>query len=49
MLYDKVISKEKKKCERKKQEYWIRPGCTKQWWFQFLNNEVVADEWKENF
>ena len=43
ILCDKVISREKKKCERKKQEYWIGPRCTKQWWFQFLNNEVVAD------
>ena len=49
MLCDKVISRVKKKCERKKGEYWIRPGHTKQWWLQFLNNEVVTDEWKENF
>ena len=30
MLCDKVISREKKKCERKTREYWIRPGRTKQ-------------------
>ena len=29
ILCDKVISTEKKKCERKKQEYWIGPGRTK--------------------
>ena len=49
MLCDKVISREKKKCERKTREYWIRPGRTKQYWLQFLNDEVIADEWKENF
>ena len=46
MLYDKAISREKKKCGRKNREYWIGPGRTKQWWLQFLNDEVVADEWK---
>ena len=49
MLCSKVISREKNKCERKKREYLIRPGRTKQWWLQFLNDEVVVDEWKENF
>ena len=48
MLCDKVISREKK-CERKKREYRIRPGRTKQWWLEFLNDEVVADEWKKKF
>ena len=24
-------------------------GRTKQWWLEFLTDEVVADEWKENF
>ena len=46
MLYDKAISREKKKGGRKNREYWIGPGRTKQWWLQFLNDEVVADEWK---
>ena len=23
--------------------------CTLGWWLQFLNDEVLADEWKENF
>ena len=32
---------EKKKCEIKKREDWIRPGRP-----QFLNDKVVADEWK---
>ena len=49
MLCDKVISKEKKKFERKKREYWIRPGRTKKWQFQFLNDEVIADEQREIF
>ena len=49
MLCDKVISREKKKRERIKREYWSRSGRTKQWWLQFLNDEVAADEWKENF
>ena len=29
--------------KEKKQEYWIGTGRAKQWWLQFLNNEVVAD------
>ena len=49
LLCDKVISKEEKKCERKKREYWICLGRTKQWWLQFLKDKVIADEWKENF
>ena len=45
-VYDKVISREKKSMKEKEREYWIRPGHAKQWWLQFLNDEVIADEWK---
>ena len=49
MLCDKFISRKNEKCERKKRECWIRSGSTKQCWLQFLNDEVVTDEQKENF
>ena len=44
MLCDKVISREQKKCERRKREYSISPGRIKQWWLQFLNDDMVADK-----
>ena len=28
---------------------WVRPGRTDVWWQNFLNDVVVAKEWKENF
>ena len=39
----KLFLEKRKSVKEKKQEYWIGPRRTKQWWFQFLNNEVVAD------
>ena len=40
---------EKKNVKEKKMRILILPGRTKQWWLEFLTDEVVADEWKENF
>ena len=44
----KLYLEKRKKCERRKRQFWIRLGHTKQWWLKFLNDEVVADDWKEN-
>ena len=35
--------------KRKKRKYWVRPGRTLLWWENFVNNIVVAEEWRENF
>ena len=40
------IRKSKMKHKRK---HWVRPGRTSLWWDNFVNNIVVADEWRENF
>ena len=29
--------------------YWIRPGRSDTWWEHFLSNDVVNEEWNENF
>ena len=28
---------------------WVRPGRSKVWWNNFLNDVVVPSEWRENF
>ena len=30
-------------------QFWIRPGRVKTWWENFMNDTVVANEWRENF
>ena len=40
----KLFSREKENSVKKKQKHWIRPGSTKQWRLQFLNDEVVTDK-----
>lgn len=38
-----------KVCKRRRQRRcWVRPGRTRVWWDKFVN-EVVPEEWKENF
>ena len=32
-----------------KRRFWVRPGRTDGWWQNFVNNVVVAEEWRENF
>ena len=38
-------------CKRKRslRTCWIRPGRTDMWWNNFVNDTVLAKEWKENF
>lgn len=41
-----------KVCKRRKKSLrtcWVRPGRTDAWWNNFMNDVVVAKEWKENF
>ena len=41
-----------KKLPRKKlrpRRFWTRPGRTSTWWNNFVNEVVIAEEWKENF
>lgn len=35
--------------KRTKRKYWVRPGRTSLWWENFVNNIVVAEEWRESF
>ena len=36
----------KKCCPRR---FWVRPGRTSAWWDNFVNQIVIAEEWRENF
>ena len=38
-----------KKKERKPPRFWIRPGRSKGWWTNVLNNKANLEEWKGNF
>ena len=29
--------------------FWVRPGRTSAWWDNFVNQIVIAEEWRENF
>ena len=33
----------------KQRPFWTRPGRTSAWWDNFVNEVVVAEEWRENF
>ena len=35
--------------ERRRREFWVRPGRTSAWRDNFVNGIVVDEEWKENF
>ena len=37
-----------RKKNRKRRTMWVRPGRTSEWWKNFLN-DVVKEEWRENF
>lgn len=39
----------KKRRNRRKRRFWVRPGRTNAWWNSFVTDNVVAEEWKENF
>ena len=48
------MSKDTRKATRRSQPYkqrrfWTRPGRTSAWWDNFVNEVVVAEEWRENF
>ena len=34
---------------RRQRNFWVRPGRCDIWWNNFLNDVVVAEEWRENF
>ena len=34
---------------RRSRRFWITPGRTSKWWQNFVDNVVLAEEWKENF
>ena len=38
-----------KVCKLRPRTCWVRPGRTDAWWENFMNDVVVAKEWKENF
>ena len=42
----RVKRKNKVKLQRK---YWMRPGRSNEWWDGFVKDEVLPDEWKDNF
>ena len=49
-----LMSKDTRKATRHSQPYkqrrfWTRPGRTSVWWDSFVNEVVVAEEWRENF
>ena len=49
-----LMSKDTRKVTRRSQPYkqrrfWTRPGRTSAWWDNFVNEVVVAEEWRENF
>ena len=49
-----LVSKDTRKATRRSQPYkqrrfWTRPGRTSAWWDNFVNEVIVAEEWKENF
>ena len=49
-----LMSKDTRKATRRSQPYkqkrfWTRPGRTSAWWDSFVNEVVVAEEWREIF
>lgn len=43
------LLKRSKAKSRRKRLYWTRPGRTSAWWDNFITDQVVPEEWKENF
>ena len=43
------ISKTKTARAPAKRRFWTRPGRTSAWWDNFASQNVVPEEWKENF
>ena len=33
----------------RKRRFWVRPGRTSVWWDTFVNEVMIAEEWRENF
>ena len=48
-----LMSKDTRKATRSQpytqRRFWTRPGRTSTWWDNFVNEVVVAEEWRENF
>ena len=34
---------------RPQRRFWVRPGRTSAWWDNFVDEVVIAEEWRENF
>ena len=34
---------------RKARKHWIRPGRKNDWWLSFKYNQVIPQDWHENF
>ena len=49
-MYSVIGRSSGKVCKLKKspRTCWVRPGRTDAWWMNFIN-DVVVEEWKENF
>lgn len=47
-LLSSLVGKAKRRV-RQRRRMWIRPGRSKIWWENFINDKVVNEEWKENF
>ena len=43
------LGRKVKRRVRQRRRMWIRPGRSKIWWENFINDKVVNEEWKENF
>ena len=48
MRIRKLLKRSKAK-SRRKRLHWTRPGRTSAWWDNFITDQVVPEEWKENF
>ena len=53
-LFRLILMHESGRAERKskvksQRKYWIRPGRSNEWWNGFVKDEVLPDEWKNNF
>lgn len=35
--------------QHRPRRFWVRPGRTSAWWDNFVNQIVIAEEWRENF
>ena len=49
VLYGAVWSNSKKNHESTSRRFWIRPDRTSEWWYNWANEIMLPEEWKENF